>query len=112
MVEGEQRARLTPEVVTAVGQAGFFRLCAPREVGGFEISPLVLLTVLEVVSAADPAVGWYMTNSAPACLAAAFLPESARAALFAETERPFGFSGLPGGRAIPGDIRARISCKS
>jgi alkylation response protein AidB-like acyl-CoA dehydrogenase len=109
LVEGEQRARLTPEVVTAVGQAGFFRLCAPREVGGFEISPLVLLTVLEVVSAADPAVGWYMTNSAPACLAAAFLPEPARAALFAETDRPFGFSGLPGGRAIPEDGGYRVS---
>src|SRR5918992_1297664 len=84
LVAGEQQARLTNEVVTAVGQAGLFRLYAPREVGGLEVPPLVMLAVLEVVSAADPAVGWYVLNSAPACLAAAYLPEAARTELFAE----------------------------
>jgi indole-3-acetate monooxygenase len=78
LVEGEQRARLTNEVVTAVGQAGLFRLYAPREVGGLEVPPPVALAVIEAVSAADPAVGWYMLNSTPACLAAASLPERAR----------------------------------
>ena len=56
LIEGEQSARLTKEVVTAVGQAGFFRLCAPYEVGGLEVSPLVVLAVTEAVSTADPAV--------------------------------------------------------
>lgn len=101
LVEGEQRARLTKEVVTHVGQAGLFRLYAPREVGGLEVSPPVALAVLEVVSAADPAVGWYIGNSVPACLAAAFLPERARAELFAEPDLNFGFSGAPVGRAVP-----------
>ena len=44
LVAGEQQARLTKEVVTAVGQAGLFRLYAPREVGGLEVPPLVVLT--------------------------------------------------------------------
>src|SRR5215204_4588181 len=109
LVAGEQQARLTKEVVTAVGQAGLFRLYAPREVGGLEVPPLVMLTVLEVVSAADPAVGWYVLNSAPACLAAAYLPEAARTALFAETDRHFGFSAMPVGRAIPEDGGYRVS---
>lgn len=107
--EGEQRARLTPEVVTAVGKAGFFRMFAPCEVGGLEIPPPVALAVFEAVSAADPAVGWYMGNSAPACIAAAYLPESARAELFAETDRHFGFSGPPTGRAIPVEGGYRVS---
>lgn len=109
LAAGEQQARLTNEVVTAVGQAGLFRLYAPREVGGLEVSPLVMLTVLEVVSAADPAVGWYVLNSVPACLAAAYLPEAARTELFAETDLHFGFSGMPVGRAIPGDGGYRVS---
>lgn len=101
LVAGEQQARLTKEVVTAVGEAGLFRLYAPREVGGLEIPPPVALAVIEAASAADPAVGWYIFNSLPACLAAASLPERARAELFAEPNRNFGFSAVPGGRAIP-----------
>ena len=79
LVEGERRARLTPAVVTAVGQAGLFRILAPREVGGLEASPSVTLAAVEAVSAADPAVGWYMGNSMAACLAAAALEEKERA---------------------------------
>ena len=87
LVEGEQRARLTNEVVTAVGQAGLFRLYAPQEVGGLEVPPPVALAAIEAVSAADPAVGWYMLNSIPACLAAASLSESARASLKAQSRQ-------------------------
>src|SRR5688500_9086611 len=94
LVEGDKRARLTNEVVTAVGQAGFFRLYAPPEVDGLEVPPPVALAVIEAVSAADPAVGWYILNSIPACLAAASLTERARAELFAEPHRNFGFSGV------------------
>jgi len=107
--EGEQRARLTKEVVTAVGQAGLFRLFAPREVGGLEVPPPVAFAIIETVSAADPAVSWYMGNSMPACLAAAFLGERERAELFAEPNQNFGFSGAPVGRAIPVGGGYRVS---
>lgn len=40
-------------MVTAVGRAGLFRLLAPREVGGLEVSPLVAFSAIEAVSAAD-----------------------------------------------------------
>ena len=101
LVEGEKRARLTEQVVTAAGQAGLFRLFAPREVGGHEVFPSVGLAVIEAVSAADPALGWYMVNSLPACHAAAYLGENERAEPFAETDRHFGFSAVPRGKAIP-----------
>jgi indole-3-acetate monooxygenase len=109
LVAGEQQARLTKEVVTAVGQAGLFRLYAPREVGGLEVPPPVVLTVMAIISAADPAVGWYVLNSMPSCVVAAFLPEAARAKLFAETDRHFGFSRPALGRALPVDGGYRVS---
>ncbi|MBM4259598.1 MAG: hypothetical protein FJ147_27335 [Deltaproteobacteria bacterium] len=56
LLEGEQRARLVKEVVSAVGEAGLFRLFAPREVGGLEVPPPVALAALEIISAANPAV--------------------------------------------------------
>ena len=45
---GEERARLMPGVVKAAGEAGLFRLYAPREVGGLEVLPSVLLAAEEV----------------------------------------------------------------
>ncbi len=101
LVAGEKRARLTEQVVTAAGQAGLFRLFAPREVGGLDVLPSVGLAAIEAVSAADPALGWYMVNSTPACLTAAYVAESARAEPFAETDQHFGFSAAPSGKAIP-----------
>ncbi len=109
LVEGENRARLTKEVVSAAGRTGLFRLYAPREVGGLEVPPPVALAATEAVSAADPAVGWYISNSMPACVAAASLPESARAELFAEPDLNFGFAGPPLGRAVPVDGGYRVS---
>jgi len=109
LVEGERRARLTPEVVTAVGKVGLFRALAPQEVGGLEVSPPVLLAVLEAVSAADPAVGWYIANSQPTCLAIATLAEKERALLFAAPDRNFGYSGAQVGQAIPTDGGYRVS---
>jgi indole-3-acetate monooxygenase len=99
--EGEQRARLAPEVVAAVGEAGLFRLFAPREAGGLEVSLPVALAVTEIIGAADAAVGWYMINSMRPSLATAYVPEPERAELYAEPDRNFGNSPLPGGKAIP-----------
>ena len=109
LVAGEERARLAPEVVSAVGQAGLFRLCAPPEVGGQELPPPIQIEVMETISAADPAVAWYMGNSMPACFASASLGENERAELFAEPNRNFGFSGSPAGRAVPDNGGYRLS---
>ena len=111
LVEGEKRARLTPEVVTAVGQAGLFRMFAPREVGGLEVPPPVAFSVFEMISGADPAVAWYMGNSSPACIIAGSLPEQERAELFAEPDRHFGFSQAPTSRGIPTTGGYRVSGK-
>jgi alkylation response protein AidB-like acyl-CoA dehydrogenase len=105
--EGELRARLAPEVVEAVGRAGMFRLFAPVEVGGLEVTPRQAFLATAEIAAADPAVSWYMVNSIPACMAAAVVPDAERRALFAEPDRNFGFSAvaLATARAAPGGYR-------
>ena len=107
--EGERRARLAPEVVSAAGEAGLFRLFAPREAGGLEVSLPVALAAVEIVGAADPAVGWYMINSMRPSLATAHVPEAERAELYAEPNRNFGNSPLPGGKATPVEGGYRVS---
>jgi len=68
-----------------------------------------MLAVIEAVSAADPAVGWYIANSLPTCLAVAALAEKERAQLFAEPDRNFGYSGAQVGQAIPTEGGYRVS---
>ena len=98
---GEAQAKITHEVVAAVGRAGFFRLFAPKEVGGLEATPQTSIAVIEVLASADPAVGWYVANSAPACLISASLPEQQRTELFDDTDANFGNSASMTGRSVP-----------
>lgn len=117
--EGELRARLVPEVVAAAGSAGMFRLFAPREVGGLEVTPRQAFLATAEIAAADPAVSWYMVNSIPACMAAALLPETERRELFAEPDRNFGFSAValatakpaPGGYRLSGSWPVVTGCE-
>ncbi|MEZ0151525.1 MAG: acyl-CoA dehydrogenase family protein [Candidatus Reddybacter sp.] len=106
--DGERQARLASSVVNAVGKAGLFRLFAPKEVGGLEASPPDAFRATVAISAADPAVSWYMVNSMPACMIAAALPEAERKALFAEPDKNFGFSAVALAKATPVDGGYRL----
>lgn len=103
----EAEAHLSADVLKAAGTAGLFRLYAPKEVGGLEVPPHVAVTVAADVSAEDPAVGWIIGNSMPACMATAWLEPATREALFAEPDRNFGLSAASTGRAVeaPGGYR-------
>ena len=94
-------ARLTPEALEAGNHAGLWTLVAPRESGGHELSLPELLAVVERVGAADPTVAWHAVNSGSTGMAAAWLPEDERRAVFGE-RAPFGFAGsATGARAKP-----------
>lgn len=99
--EGEIRARLTSEVIKAVGEAGLFRLFAPKEAGGLEVSPTEAFNATVEISAADPAVSWLIVNSMAPCLMSALIPEAERNAMFAEPDRNFGFSAVALAEATP-----------
>ena len=99
--EGEIQAGLASPVVEAVGRAGLFRMFAPKDVGGLELTPSEAFLATVEISAADPAVSWYIVNSMPACMLAAALPEAERNALFAEPDRNFGFSAVALAKASP-----------
>ena len=45
--EAERNRHLSPVVVTALAEAGIFRMYTPRTLGGFEIDPLTFYRVVE-----------------------------------------------------------------
>jgi alkylation response protein AidB-like acyl-CoA dehydrogenase len=56
--EAERNRRLSQPVVTALAEAGFFRLYLPRTLGGFEVDPLTFCQVMEALARIDGATAW------------------------------------------------------
>jgi len=77
---GEQRGRLTDEVVAALRASGAFLASVPRELGGYELAPRQQIEVIERVSRADASAGWaYMAVQIATGTTAAYLgPEAVR----------------------------------
>jgi len=99
--EGDERARLTKRVVEACGQAGLFRMAGPAEAGGLECSLTDVVAASEIVSSADPAVGWYVQNSMQAWRMAAQLDDESRAQAFRNRDLHFGNASQNQGAATP-----------
>jgi indole-3-acetate monooxygenase len=56
--EGESLRTMPPDLVDRVKSAGLFRLALPRSLGGFELDPLTMLEMMELLSRADGSAGW------------------------------------------------------
>ncbi len=101
--EGELQARLSDKVIKAVGAAGLFRMFAPKEAGGLEVTPTEAFNATVEISASDPAVTWLMVNSMAPCIMSALIPEAERNEMFADPDRNFGFSAVALAEAVPVD---------
>jgi alkylation response protein AidB-like acyl-CoA dehydrogenase len=56
--EAERNRRLSQPVVTALAEAGIFRLYAPHTLGGFEVDPLTFYRVVEEIARIDGSTAW------------------------------------------------------
>lgn len=108
-LEGEAQARLASDVVEACGEAGLFRMGAPKENGGLEATPTEIVAATELVSSADPAIGWCIQNSLLVCHNTAALCDDARQEIFAHPNHTFGHGGQPTGKAVPEGKGFRLS---
>ena len=53
-----QANTLAPSAVSALEDAGFFRMAAPREVGGFDVHPATQVEAFELLASADVSGAW------------------------------------------------------
>ena len=56
--EIEQARQLPADLAAELVATGVFKLCVPRDLGGGEAHPAVLLEAIESASRADGSVGW------------------------------------------------------
>lgn len=79
--EGERERRLPAAAVTALADAGFFRLCRPRHLGGLETDPPTVVASIEELARHDGSAAWCALNSGIAGALHSLLPhEGAREA--------------------------------
>jgi indole-3-acetate monooxygenase len=56
--DAELNRRVSPEVLSAMREAGLFRMLLPRALGGLEVDPVTCSLVVEEIAAADSAAAW------------------------------------------------------
>jgi alkylation response protein AidB-like acyl-CoA dehydrogenase len=56
--EAELNRRISPKVIAALKEAGFFRMLLPRALGGLEVDPVTCSRVVEEIAAADSSAAW------------------------------------------------------
>jgi alkylation response protein AidB-like acyl-CoA dehydrogenase len=91
--------RLPPDLVAALKLAGVFRMPMPRAWGGPELTPREQTEVVEILSAADPSVGWCAMIGSDSGFYGAFLDEAAARALYPDLDAVTAGLLQPAGRA-------------
>lgn len=96
----EQARRLPTDLAQSLARAGLFRMAVPREVGGLELEPALLLQAIEATAAADASVGWCLMIGATSGLNAAYLPTELAREIFGPADAIVGGVFAPMGRAV------------
>jgi alkylation response protein AidB-like acyl-CoA dehydrogenase len=100
---------LTPGVVTALHDAGLFRMLIPRSLGGRELVPLEYIKTIEEIAAADASTAWCVAQMSVASTMCASLDHAVAREIF--TTDPHALVAVgppsPSGRAVavPGGFR-------
>jgi alkylation response protein AidB-like acyl-CoA dehydrogenase len=98
------------ELVHELADAGVFRMCVPRALGGNEVDPGVLVSVLETIAAADGSAGWCAMIGATSGVVSAYLPDAAAREIYGSDPRTVtGGVFAPRGTAVPAGDGYRVS---
>ena len=100
-LETERGRRLAPELVSALADAGLFRLCVPAALGGLEASPAVLIECVEALARGDGSAGWCVAIAATSGLLAGYLPEDGAREIYSPPRSIVGGVFAPRGQAVP-----------
>ena len=100
--EGERERRLPAAAAKALTEAGFFRLCRPRHLGGLEADPLTVLASIEELARHDASAAWCALNSGIAGALTCLLPDDGARETGGEDTVVNGVIA-PSGRAVERD---------
>ncbi len=102
--EIEAARQLPADLAGKLIQAGAFRLCVPRSLGGLEADPAQLLSAIETVATFDGSAGWCVMIGATSGMTAAYLDPATAREIYGDADVVTGGVFAPRGKAaIDGD---------
>jgi alkylation response protein AidB-like acyl-CoA dehydrogenase len=101
----EQQRRLPPPLVTALANAGLFRLYTPHTLGGWEVDPLTFYRVVEALARIDGSTAWcvWIASGNPVYVGRCLADESAEAVFGRDPQVATAGVVAPYGRAVVQD---------
>jgi alkylation response protein AidB-like acyl-CoA dehydrogenase len=98
----EARRELTPEIVSALHDAGLFRMLIPRSLGGYEVSPLAFVQAIEELAKGDASTAWCVAQMSIASTICASLDQATAHEIFGADPRALLAVGPPSasGKAV------------
>jgi indole-3-acetate monooxygenase len=105
----DQDRTLPAALVDAMAASGLFRLWQPSTLGGEEVPPIALLTVIEELSRQDGSFGWCATIAAGYARLAGAMAEDAAREVFGTGRGILVGSLNPTGRAVVADGGYRVT---
>jgi len=94
--------RLPDELCAAFREAGFYRLCAPRSLGGGEAHPRVIVETLEALADADASAAWCVMIATTTGVLGAYLEEGLAGEIFTDPDLVLAGVYAPSGEAHVG----------
>jgi len=107
--EGERERRLPTATADALTDAGMFRLCRSRELGGLETDPLTVIDVIEELARHDGSAAWCALNCSIAGVLQSFLAPDGAHEIGAGHDVVVNGVIAPSGRAVEVDGGYRVS---
>lgn len=106
-IEGERR--LPAPAVTALVEAGVFKLLVPRALGGAQAHPATFLAVIEEIAKVDGSAGWCTMIGATSALMSVYLDEDVAREIYGPEDAITCGVFAPMGRATPDGDGYRVS---
>ncbi|WP_439814114.1 acyl-CoA dehydrogenase family protein [Zavarzinia sp. CC-PAN008] len=107
--EAERGRRMPADLARTIAEAGLFRTCVPRSIGGLESTPAEILGVIEAVAEADASAGWCVMIASTTGLLSGYLPMPLAQAMFGDPLAITGGVVAPMGKAVAEGDAYRVS---
>jgi alkylation response protein AidB-like acyl-CoA dehydrogenase len=101
---------LTPGIVAALKEGGFWRMLQPKFLGGMELKPSIFARVTEAIASADASTGWVVCQGNGCSMSAAYLDSAIATEIFGSADGILAW-GPPGSpfEAVPVDGGYRVT---
>jgi alkylation response protein AidB-like acyl-CoA dehydrogenase len=103
----ERERRLPEALVTALCEAGLFRMLLPASARGLEVAPRISAEAIETIAGADASTGWCLSQANGCATIASYLETATAREVFGERRAILAWGPPSEGRAVavPGGYR-------